>query len=283
MAKIIHISFLSEKNKYRSPKDTDSSSSTISTAAMQNLVDRLRQERVRSTTKRNYYSVWKSFNEFFIRLDVKPNNWEERLILFVGYLVQENKKSQTIKSYISAIKNVLLDDRVVLNENKFLISSLTKACKYKNDHVRTRLPIKKKMLHMIINQIQTFFEGISQEYLSKMYSALVSTAYYGMFRVGELTTGDHPVLVNDVQIGQNKNKILFILRTSKTHGKYNHPQMIKICQKGKFMQKSPNQFCPYQLLREYITIRPKAKLVNEPFFIFRDYAPVTALNFRKTL
>ena len=103
---------------------------------MQFIVDKLKANRVRKTTKRNYYSVWKNFNEFFIKLDSKPNTWEERLTLFIGYLIHEKHfKSQSIKSYISAIRGVLRDDGVELNENKFLLSALISACKLKNDTV----------------------------------------------------------------------------------------------------------------------------------------------------
>ena len=48
-------------------------------------------------------------------------------------------------------------------------------------------------------------------------------AYYGLMRVGELTTGDHPVLAKDISVGTNRDKILIYLRTSKMHGKGVHP------------------------------------------------------------
>ena len=59
---------------------------------IENIVDQLKHQRNRLSTRKNYYCVWKQFNQFFIRLDKKPDNWEERLILFVGYLVHQNKK-----------------------------------------------------------------------------------------------------------------------------------------------------------------------------------------------
>ena len=59
----------------------------------------------------------KMFNEFFIKLDPKHTNEEERIILFVGCIVNNN-----IKSYISAIKDVLQDDgsSMVVSEKKYL-------------------------------------------------------------------------------------------------------------------------------------------------------------------
>ena len=60
-----------------------------------------------------------------------------------------------------------------------------------------------------------------------MYTALLLLGYYGLFRIGELTTGDHPMKYGDVMLGINKRKIQIILRLSKTHTKSDHPQIVK--------------------------------------------------------
>ena len=133
--------------------DTDSSSSTILTTVIENIVERLRCCKYQSTPKKYYLSVWRNFNEFFIRLDRKPKTWEDRLVLFVGFLVENKRKSTTIKSYISAIRAVLADDGVTLNEDKYLLKALTKACKLQNDHIRTRLPISKGILQILFKYI----------------------------------------------------------------------------------------------------------------------------------
>ena len=118
---------------------------------------------------------------------MKPDNWEDRIVLFVGYLIKNGRKSSTVRSYVSAIKGVLKDDGIHVNEDRCLLNSLIKACKYHNDHVRTHLPINKQLLQLILKTIDQIF--VSQPYLSIMYQALMSTAYFGLFRVGELTEG----------------------------------------------------------------------------------------------
>ena len=125
---------------------------------------------------------------------------------------------------------------------------------------------------------------------STHYCALFSTAYFGLFRVGELTSGSHPVLVKNVHVGRNKNKVLFMLLTSKTHGLYSRPQSIKISsieldpgtRKGKHNKQS-FKFCPYKLLRKYFQIRPKYKSIKEPFFVFSDRSPVKPEQMRTML
>ena len=256
---------------------------------MQQIVNNLKTQGVKNSTMRCYYSAWKSFNHFFIRLDTKPETWEERLILFIGYLIQENKQSQTIRSYVSAIKKVLRDDDIILNENKLLITSLTKACKVKNDQIRTRLPIRKGMLRIILRTTDNFFETANQPFLSILYKALFSTAYFGLLRVGEITSGSHPILVQDVELAENKRKILLILRTSKTHGLGSKPQMVKISNHRinshnyNRNREVSKEYCPYRILRNYINIRPKYLNCMEPFFVFRDRSAVAPDHMRQTL
>ena len=250
---------------------------------MEKLVDQLRMEKHRLSTKKNYYGIWKCFNEFFLKLDRKPKTWEDRLVLFVGHLIDTNKKSSTIKSYISAIKSVLMDDGVELHEDKYLLSSLTRACRYKNDGMRIRLPLQKGLLNLMLDSAVELFLNNNQVYLYTMYCALFISAYYGLMRVGELTTGNHPILATDVHIGENKRKILFILRTSKTHWLDNKPQQIKISAKEKGNIMLNEKHCPFSVLIKYIQLRGNCKNRNEPFFIFRDRQPVKPSDMRSTM
>ena len=144
----------------------------------------------------NYYRVWKLFNEFFIKLDLKPNTWEERIVLFVGHLIDTDHQSSMIRSYISAIKNVLRDDGEILDENMYLLKSLTRACRIHNDRVKIRLPITKNVLKLILNALQNLFA--KQPFLLTLYSALFTTMYVGLFRIGEVTLSQHMVKAVDV-------------------------------------------------------------------------------------
>ena len=102
-------------------------------------------------------------------------------MLFVGYLVEQKCKSSTIRSYILAIKSVLKDDGQELCEDQFLLTSLTKACKYQNDKVITRLPINEPLLALIARETRRYFFETGQPFLAILYQALFVTAYYGLF------------------------------------------------------------------------------------------------------
>ena len=148
-------------------------------------------------------------------------------MLFTAYLIDVCKlKSQTVKTYLSAIKAVLAEDGIEINNSSFKLSALTRACKLRNDRVIARFPIHKDLLRLILKEAQNQFA--EQPYLLSMYSALFSTAYFGLLRVGELTQGPHVIMVRNMHVGTNKDKILFILTSSKTHNPGDKPQRIKV-------------------------------------------------------
>ena len=249
-------------------------------------MESLKNDHVRTSTRKNYYCVWKQFNEFVIRLDSKPTCWEDRLTLFVTYLVHNQYKSQTVKSYILAIRGVLKDNYIHLSEDRVLLSALTRACKLRNDFIQPQLPIKKGMLAIIVEKTFDHFNSINQPYLAKLYATMFATMYFGLLRVGEVASGDHPVKVRDVHVGNNKQKILFILRTSKTHNKGTNLQMIKISSKRNVPNPAKlkaKEICPYSLLWKFILVRPGYRSVMQPFFIFRDHQVIKPRHVQTTL
>ena len=131
-------------------------STTISRQEIEDVVEQLKFDRHRESTK-NYLQIWRSFNEFFLNLDSKPAEWVDRMTLFAAYLVQSGKQSSTVKCYISAVKAVLQNVGVKLNQDKFLLSAITRGCKLKNDVMKIRLPIHKEMLHIILRFINSVF------------------------------------------------------------------------------------------------------------------------------
>lgn len=135
------------------PSEATSSSddSKLSTEYFERILEVLKGQRLQPSTRDTYHKIWSLFNRFFIKLDVKPNKWEDRLALFITYLVETRKtQSSTARSYCSAIRTVLKMDDIEISDNSFLLSSLTRACKMKNDRLSVRLPIRKSLLNLIV-------------------------------------------------------------------------------------------------------------------------------------
>ena len=274
----------------KSPRSCSSSSgdSRISVDKIHAIIERLKYSQNRESTAKNYLTVWRQFNNFVIKLDKKPPSWEEKTTLFIAYLIDNGAQSQTVKSYVSAIKATLTNDGYVWDEKKVLISVLTRACKMVNDRVVTRLPIQCGLLELVLFELERKFLKTNQIYLLVLYQAIFALAYYGMFRAGELTVSQHihhTMRACNVHMGVNKEKLLVVLYTSKTHDRSQVPQKIEITsnksEKSGYYQK--RNFCPFTLVNRFIEIRGDFNTDDEPFFVFSDGAPVYATQVRKIL
>ena len=182
-----------------------------------------------------------------------------------------------MKTYVSAIKNILVTDGYPWEDNRLILNSLTKACRVANDRVYNRLPFGDKLLELILFEVQRYFNR-DQYYLETMYKALFTLSYYGMLRVCELTKTEsgHAVKAVDVSLVKNKQKLLFILRTSKMHGANKRLQQIKTAsnQFSKIYFKN-RYFCPFQLTIDYMKLRGSVSDSSEQFFIFSDGSMVS--------
>ena len=68
----------------------------------------------------------------------------------------------------------------------------------------------------MILKVPDIFSSV-QDYLITLYRTILLTAYYGLFRVSEITLSPHVLKARDVHIATNKKKLKFVLRSSKTH------------------------------------------------------------------
>ena len=188
------------------------------------------------------------------------------------------------------IRKILRDDGYKLKEEGLQLSTLTKACQLVNDRVTIRAPIHIKLVETLLFETERMFP--TQMYLQILYKTIMIVAYYGLFRIGELTFGPHVVKARNVEVGQNKNKIRIILFTSKTHALESRPQIVKISEiedTHKMRVHTPPKrccecfFCPFKLIKSYIKLRGSYLTDTEPFFIFRDRQPIRPNNIRVVL
>ena len=246
---------------------------------MYRIMDGLKNSQHRSTTAAVYHNIWKNFNKFVIRLDYKPTTWEERVALYCAFLVDKGAQSATIKTYISGIKKILEIDGYVWDNEKVAFSSLTRACRLVNDRVKSRLPIQRSLLEMLLIETIKFFH--KQLYLQLLYKCLLTVGYFGLMCIGELATGTHPVKARDIYVSKPKQKCKIYLYTSKTHGRESRPQVITI--EGDLNMENDTFFNPYNIIQEFLQMRGDYTNDNDPLFIFRDGSPVKPANVRNLL
>ena len=163
----------------------------------------------------------------------------------------------------------MIDDGYEWSDNRIYLGTLTRACRIKNDCVHTRLPIHCGLLEILLFEILRIYKN--QPYLELLYKTIFVLSYYGLFRIGELTLSDHTVKAKDVHIAENKDKMMFVLYSSKTHGRNNWPQQIRItANRSESSWQRNRYFCPFRLSREYLAVRGNYANDTDPFFIFRN-------------
>ena len=188
-------------------------SSTISTVHMEQLVQKLLSQQNRKSTVNTYMNIWRQFNNFVIRLDVRPESWEARTTLFIAHMIEQGKQSASIKSYVSAIKKLVVMDGYKWQDSEVLSTSLTKACRLINDRISIRLPIHCGFFEMLLFELERYYSSRAQDYLEWMYKALFVLCYYGLMRVGEVTMSPHVLKAKNVHMATNKDKLLLVLYT----------------------------------------------------------------------
>ena len=122
-------------------------------------------------------------------------------------------------------------------------------------------------------------------YLQYLFKAAYTPAYFGMMRVREVTEGDHTLKAPNIHIGNNKDKIVVVLYTSKTHGKESYPQKTKITADDIRMNNQCNKyfFCPFQILRQYLAARGDYISHEERFLVYTDRTSVPPGHLRNNL
>ena len=237
---------------------------------------------MQNSKARNYLAIWRKFSSFLLRLEHKPKEWEDRVAWFCTFLIDSGRKSTTIRSYISAIKTTLWEDGYQWVEDRVALGLMTRACRIKNDVIKCRFPIHKGLLEIILFEIQRVCRS---PYLIIMYRAMFLIGYYGLMRVGEIADGLHTLKAANIHIASNKDKILLILYTSKTHLRAQYLQEIKITSVNQDItaHRKPSFFCPFKAICDYLLTRGSYVDVNENFFIFLDRSAVQPCHMRMIL
>ena len=227
-----------------------------------------------------------------------PLLWEDRTCLYCTHLIcEKGLQSSTVRSYISGIKSVLTTDGYEWDDGKMLLNTLTRSCKAKNDRVKTRLPIQRGLLEMVLFEIRRRYS--EQPYLEALYIAAYLLAYYGLLRVGEITWGPHTIKAVDIhkaRMGTPKRRLCLILHSSKTHDKSMPPQKIKIhgCESIEITHeqsqesftirdKRKQHFCPVEWTQKFIEMRDPIISEDENLFVFRDNSQLEAKHLRNLL
>lgn len=240
----------------------------------------MKNQDLEESSQATYHNVWKAFLEFLGEFDSVPNDFEAKMVMYAAHLGNTGTAPATISSKMSAIRYKLRKDGIQINNKSLEIAAIIKSAKRLNNRLILREPIHKHMLHELLETLDQHYHNKGQMYLAVLYKAMLVTAYYGFMRIGEITSSKHVIKNKDVHLATNKEAVMIILRSSKTHCATQRPHEIRIPQVVDLPE--PHQFSPFKLLEAYKHARPDTA-ANSQFFVFSDGSGVKHFHFRKVL
>lgn len=234
-----------------------------------------------SSTRKQYQRAWAVFTRFhatyfhsvYPSLPLTPVT----LTLFVSYLHACQLAPATVTSYLSAISYVHKLRGLSDPTKTFVIQKLLTAVN-RSRSADIRLPITRSILHQLLGSLQHTNSSASQR---TTLSAMFLVAFYGFFRVGELTTksrdsSSHVIQYSNVSFRTNSADIcgVKITLTRFKHNTNNRPHDIIIDREDSL------PFCPVKSLLAYLRLRGHS---NGPLFCTFDGRPITTRYFNSEL
>jgi hypothetical protein len=250
-------------------------------AALETSVQGYFQHGLAPSTQKMYSSAMKRFHTFCATYTVTtPFPLSEHLLCsFAAYLADQNLAPQTIKSYLSALRNTQISlglpdprEQSSLPILKRVQAGISRIRMLKGSPPRIRLPITAH----ILGKIQTTLNASTDPDKTVIW-AIAATAFFGFFRLGELLptslSAFHPaksLAWGDVAV-DNQAKPTMIqlhLKTSKCD-QYGSGSDIVVGRTG-------NSLCPVTALMQYIDLRGNQA---GPFFLDASHAVITKQRF----
>lgn len=218
-----------------------------------------------------------AFSQFRQKFNIQPC-WPipvSDILYFISHLALLNLSYSTVNCYISGISFFSkLNDFEDLTQ-KFIVKKMLQGLKRSRHHKRDiRMPITKDML---IKIVQILPSVCSSRYEAALFTAAYSVAFFGLFRVSELTfdpqlyVSRHCLSFENVVAG--KDSLHIFLSSSKT-------DQLGVGTTIKLQQQSPQTICPVKSCLAYLKSRPPA---SGPFFCHLDGTPLSRYQFAAVL
>ena len=229
-----------------------------------------------SSTQKCYSSGQKRFLTFCSSFNLQPiPPSEHTILLFISQLGLEGLSLSTIKSYLAAIRNLLINGgfpnhQLYTPRVELVIRGIKRSKVYSKNAKRSRLPITPA----ILSQLKRAWSSHPISSDCRMLWAAACTGFFGFLRCAEFTvpsvTSFDPckhLTLDDVSVSQSQSTVTSIaihIKVSKTDqfGKGYH---IHLARTGAAL-------CPVSALLDYLSIRGTSK---GPLFLLANGHPLT--------
>ncbi|XP_011406192.1 PREDICTED: uncharacterized protein LOC100634784 [Amphimedon queenslandica] len=194
---------------------------------------------------------------------------ELTLCRFVAYLASERLRAQSILGYLSAIRHLFIEaglpplPREVCPRLQYTLRGVTRS------QIAQPAPQKLPITPRILLALKSAWEsGIVEVSMARLLWALSLTAFFGCFRISELTVKDlsspPAIRVSDVSFDQSPAWALLLLRFSKTDPGGTGVSVV--------IGATGGPLCPVQALANYLTVRSRAP---GPLFVLHNGRPIS--------
>ena len=229
------------------------------------------------STKQVYARAWNLIQECMeclnlpcISLDRIPL-CQSQVLSFISFLNLKGLAPSTITTYTAAIGYVHKCTSQYDPTSSFLVQKTLSSINKNYVPNDCRLPITQFVLARLLESIPTIY---SIPYHVTLLRAMFVTAFYGLFRVGELTKQNSGVISLEVRnVTISDERIVFAIINFKNN-KTNKPFDVVI------NRQPSNVWCPVSLILDYVKLRGSK---SGPFFCFANLQHVTRSFFSSRL
>ena len=193
------------------------------------------------------------------------------LATFISYLSCNQFSPSTIVSYVSAIGYVHRLAAVHDPTASYLIQKLLAGATKLSPSVDPRLPITTIILNLLVNSLP---QVVSNQYNIRLLKAMFIVAFYGLMRVGEITSfpkKEPSLMVHHLAL---TGSLATVTISKFKHNSSTHPVDILM------PRQSSLAICPVASLYSYMDVRGFS---GGPLFCFPDGAPVPRSFFTQKL
>lgn len=233
-----------------------------------------------NSTQKTYQRGIKHYSEFienrFTDEPIFPAS-ENKVILFIAYCFENNFAPATVLTYVSALGYYHKIRNLFDPTQNFVI----KKCLQGYQKLKSQSDIRKPITSAILKQLITSLNHTTNSnFIRVMLRAMYLVAFYGMLRLGELTSVNSNTIlhVEDVKFvyqADISDPVSFELQISG----YRHSKGRTVIL---LIEKNTNngQECPVSSLKQYLNLRGSN---SGPLFSFMDGSPVTRAFFTQQL
>ena len=193
---------------------------------------------------------------------------------FIAFLFQRSYKSSSISSIVAGLGYFHNIMSLPNPASHILIKKLLKGSKNLNDSPDIRLPVTVAILHDLVRVSARLS---SSSYDKHLYSAMFTTAFHALLRVGEYTKSstatNHALQIKNIEIVYSNNQLVKMF-ISIPHFKHSQrPVTLSI------KANRQSSYCPVKFMHNYLQIRPVGK--SPVLFISQMGQPISSYTFSK--